>query len=491
MSHGNKIFKSAGTLIAIRFIHRFIGLVSILFLARILTPSDFGLVAIVSIVVHFFDTISNVGSEQYIIQKEEVTSQDLNTAWTLNLIAKVILWLLLALTSPAIATFFEKPNLTPALILASTVLIIGALKSPSIFILKRDLKYTGIFKISIIQKVISFFTVIVIAFYYRSYWALIIGEIISGIIFSLGTYFIHPHRPKLRFIQLKEQWSFSQWLLLKGIVGYTRSQIDTLIVAKFFPAGQLGKYQMNRDLAMMPSHNILAPASEPLLTALRSTRSDINRFRIQTSASLYATATVAVPIFFFIWHFPIPILETILGEQWLDTEKILSFMALLFLYFSFILVIEQALLALQKVKLLFYFDILSLAFVTLGLLTFLNLDSNLANFALLRGLLGLITTIILLAILKYYIQLSITRLCLLIFPIFLVAYCTVLIIKFIQLPDFIWPIFDLLSNGILFCLLYTIFLSIYCIKIQKVSEVIMFLNLLGLHKFSIFNTAKE
>jgi O-antigen/teichoic acid export membrane protein len=486
MSLGGKLFKSASVLIGIKFIHRFIGLISLLILARLLTPTDFGLVAIISIVVHFFDVISNVGSEQYIIQKDTVSSQDINTAWTLNLIAKVLLWLLLVLTSPLFAMFFEQPNLVPALVLASSVLIIDALKSPGIFILKRNFNYDKIFKLSIAQKIVSFIIVITIAYYSRSYWALIIAEISSSVVFTVGTYLICSHKPKLIFIHLKEQWFFSRWLLFKGIVGYTRSQIDTIIVAKYFPTGLLGKYYMSRDIAMMPAHNILVPATEPLLAALRQTRNDLILFRRQTSASLYAIAVISVPIFFFIWYFSLPILATLLGEQWIESENILHFMSLLFLYFSFILVIEQALLALQKVKLLFYFDFVSLLFVVLGLIILLSNNNNLAYFALIRGVLGTITAIALLLILKHYIKLEIMRLIFLISPLFLLSYCAIIITKYINIFDFDWPLLDLLANGSLFCFIYAILLTLFFIQIKKESEVTMLLKMTNLSKFNIF-----
>ncbi len=70
MSLGKKVLASSAFLIGIKVIHRLIGLISILILARLLTPEDFAIVALTSIVVHFFDILANAGSEQYIIQKD-------------------------------------------------------------------------------------------------------------------------------------------------------------------------------------------------------------------------------------------------------------------------------------------------------------------------------------------------------------------------------------------------------------------------------------
>ena len=109
MSLARRVLGSAALLVGIKAVQRSLGLISLLILARLLTPEDFGLIALVSITVHFFDILSNVGSEQYIIQKQAVSEEDLNTAWTIDLLMKAALWLLLMLCAPLLAEFFEQP----------------------------------------------------------------------------------------------------------------------------------------------------------------------------------------------------------------------------------------------------------------------------------------------------------------------------------------------------------------------------------------------
>jgi O-antigen/teichoic acid export membrane protein len=223
-----------------KFLSRIIGLISTLILARILTPTDFAMIAIIAIVLHLFDILSHTGSEQYIVQKSEVLAGDLNTAWTLDVLLKSSMCLLLIVLAPFIADFFEQPQLSFAIQIASVTLIINALKNPGLLLLKRDLDYKKVFYLSLAQRIASFMTIVFVALKWQSYWAFIIGDIIGALVFTLGAYKIQSFRPAFGLMHVGEQWLFSKWLLGKSIVGYLRSQIDTVLVAKFFNPTQLG-----------------------------------------------------------------------------------------------------------------------------------------------------------------------------------------------------------------------------------------------------------
>jgi lipopolysaccharide exporter len=386
MSLADQVLASSTLLVAIKIFQRIIGLASILFLARLLTPSDFSIVALASITIHFFDILSNAGSEQYIIRKRNVDEDDLNTAWSIDILMKSGLWVILIISVPTIAVFFNQPELEDALYVLSLVLLINALKNPGLFLKKQNFEYKEIFWLSVLQRITVFFVVICIAYFERSYWALIVGDLISSLIFTIGTYRIDRFRPSVNLKKWKQQWHFSSWLLIKGIVGYTRSQIDTLIISKFYPPAILGQYYIARDVAMIPSHNIIAPAIEPLLAALKLSRDNDEEFIERLRLSLLTVSIISLPIGIFMAFFSENLVLTLLGDQWDAAVPILASMSLLLIYFSFALVFENALIALNRVKQLFWYDLLSLSLVTGGLLLFIG--STAAEFALLRGILG-------------------------------------------------------------------------------------------------------
>ncbi len=371
-------------------------------------------------------------------RKIAVDKNDLNTAWTIDLIIKTGLWLILMISSPFAASYFEQPQLEQALYVGSFILIINAAKNPGLFLLKQNFDYDYIFRLSVVQKLASFAVAIVIAVQYRSFWALIIADIVASIIFTLGSYFIHAHRPKLCLLKIKEQWHFSQWLLFKGVIGYTRSQIDTLLVSKFFPAAQLGHYYMARDIAMMPSHNLLQPAIEPLLAAFKTARNQKDKLENQVNLSLFVVALIAIPTGIYIWYFPAPIIGTLLGDQWTGANEVLGVMALLFLYFSFIQIFEQLMIAMQKVKALFLYDLFSLVFIFIVLYSLIS--DQLVEFALLRGLLGVVTTLAIFVYIRSFLRIGNVRLLVMIAIVALTGIALASMILLIPMPAPQWPL---------------------------------------------------
>ena len=477
MSIGQNVFKSSSLLIGIKFSHRLIGLISILILARLLVPEDFAMVALVSMTIHFFDILGNVGSEQYIIQKEQVSNDDLNSAFTIDLIIKTLLFLALVLASPWAADFFRQPDLEFALYAASSVLLINALKNPGIYLLKQNFDYTAFFWLSVVQKIVSFIIAITIAVEFRTYWALIIADIAASVVMTMGTYFIHAHRPTFCLKNFKPQWDFSQWLVLKGVVGYTRSQIDTFLVSRFFPAAQLGQYYMARDIAMIPSHNLMQPAIEPLLAAFKHTRNDQTNLETNINLSLWVVATLTIPLAIFVWFFSAPIIHVLLGDKWLPAHPLLAVMSLLFLYFSFIQVAEQVLLALTKTKALFIYDLFSLVLISAVLFYFTYLE--LSEFALMRGLLGIFTTLIIYLYLARFIKVMNIR---------LVFYIAILSILGLGTGSILISAFEQMAIPVLIelvcvTLIYfsfigvVLYLATKIMKIKELNELLLFIPL--------------
>jgi O-antigen/teichoic acid export membrane protein len=437
-----------------QFLSRLIGLVSTLILARILTPTDFAMIAIIAIVLHLFDILSHTGSEQYIVQKSEVLAEDLNTAWTLDILLKSLMCVLLTILAPFIAFFFEQPQLSFAIQIASVTLIINALKNPGLLLLKRDLDYKKVFYLSLVQRMASFVAIIFVAFKWQSYWAFIIGDIIGAIVFTLGAYKIQAFRPAFGLKKVSEQWLFSKWLLGKSIVGYLRSQIDTVLVAKFFSPTQLGNYHMARDVAMLPGYNILGPAIEPLLADFKDHKLNPVKLGQRVSKVLCIVSLIVVPITIYIAFYPTLIIQVLLGEQWVIAGGILGIMSLLFFYYSYLLVIESALTAVGQVKTIFIFDIFSLVVIVATLLSYLQLYDDLNNMIWLRVSIGLGSTLLIGIVLHRIVPLNFIQIGgVLILSAALSAMAIAIANWLSQLVE-LGPISVFLLSGTVFCLVY-------------------------------------
>ena len=372
-----------------KLLSKVIGVVSTLVLARLLSPEEFGLIAIVSISLYFFDILSNSASEQYIIQKTSVSRGDLNSAWTLNLALKCLCCFCFISASHFISLFFERPELKTAFIVSSLILILNSLKSPSFVLLRRQLRFAVLFRLTLIERILVFPILIVLAFYLRSFWAFIVTDLIASCIAVLLSYYVIKRPPSFSLVGVSRQWYFSKWMLIKNVVGYVRAQIDTILVSKVFAPSLLGNYHMAREISMMPAHFFLAPALEPLLSAFRRNKKELIKLKKDLAFTVHVVFLFTIPLLIYISEFANKVIFVLLGDGWNIAADILPILSLLFFYWPLMLVIEDYFIVREKVKVVLIIDLIALLLIAITLIVCYLSSENIANFAWGRGVAGL------------------------------------------------------------------------------------------------------
>ncbi|WP_097461241.1 oligosaccharide flippase family protein [Mangrovitalea sediminis] len=414
MSASLSVLKSAALLLSLQLVQRGLGIVSTLILARLLVPAEFGIVALVTISMQFFELLVETGNQQYIVQKKTLVDDDLNTAWSMDVLLKSLLALLIIAASPLLAIYFRTPELTAALSVTALTLPIRALKTPGLMKLARDINYRPIFRLNLWQKIITFIVVIGLALAHPSYWALIAGNIVSACILAIGSYRVDAYRPRWTLVNFREQWGFSQWLLLRGIVGFTRSQIDNLMVSRFFGTTPLGGYNVVREVSLLPALSAIIPMSEPLLAAIAKAKEDPATLAHRIRFSLAVMSSCLIPVTLFIMMYPKLIVGVLLGDNWTAYAPLLRPFGLLFFTFCLFALVSDAIIALGKVYRLFWFDVISTVIIFVTLL--LTGTHSLTAMAWSRGWLAIATTLALLLILARMTRFGLARYCWLTLP---------------------------------------------------------------------------
>jgi len=415
MSVSLKVVKSALLLLATQIIQRGLGIISTLILARLLTPADFGIIALIAILLQFFELLAEIGNQQYIVQKASVDDTDLNTAWSMDILVKGILAIGVVLVSPLLASFFEEPELALAVSLSALALPMRALRNPGLMLLARDINYRPLFRLTVWQKLLSFATVVTVALVHPSYWAIVAGNLVSASALAIGSYRLHSYRPAFSLQRVRQQWSFSQWVLLRGLVGFTRSQIDNLLVSRFFGTRALGGYNLVREISLLPALSIIIPMSEPLLASTAQARNQPEQLAYRVRLSSALMITFILPITTFLILFPELIVQVLLGPQWTSYASLLRPFALFFFTFSLFAMLSDTVIALGRVKTLLLFDILS----TLVILAFLLLFArgSLADMAWSRGWLSVAATLVLMLLIRHWTRFGLGQLLYLLLPV--------------------------------------------------------------------------
>lgn len=391
MASGAKVLTSSLLLVSVKAIQRSLGLVSTLILARLLLPEDFGIVAIAAITLQLATILSNTGIQQYIPQKDSVDDTDVNTAWSIDVLMKFGLWLVMLLAAPFIGAFYDNEPVVGAIQVVSIVILLRALQNPGLHLLRRELSYKTIFWLLSTQKIISFIFVVTIAVYTGSFWAIIVGDIVSAIVGIVGSYVMHPYRPRFTLKRRLEQWSFTKWMFARGIMGFFRAQLDNLMVSKMFTIGELGIYNVIRGISVLPATDIIAPASEPLLSSFSRVKHDLVSLDRQFRTALLLGFLLILPICALLAAFSDQLVLVLLGENWRDKGPLLANLTVLLFSFALGSMLGNLYIAIGKIRLIFVYNVISLLFIFSFLLLFFKQD--LAHFALTRGALGLVSTL--------------------------------------------------------------------------------------------------
>lgn len=449
-SISRKVADSAGFLLAAQLVQRSLGLVSTLILARLLTPEHFGVVALVAIALQFFDILADAGNQHYIIQKPDLDEADLHTAWTLDVLIKSTVFAGVCLATPALATYFATPELRAALPVAALALPLRALRNPMLMRWARELNYRPGFILALWSKVVSFVVVVGWALLQPSYWALIAGSLVSVLVLVVGSYRLTDFRPRVSLGRVREQWAFSQWVILRGLTGFTRSQIDNLVVSRLFTTGELGGYHLVRELATFPAVSVIIPGSEPLQSAIAESQQRAEDLAYRLRLSQFMMIGLLTPITAYMMVDAELIVAVLLGDQWAEFGGLLRPFGLYFFTFCLFALVSDAFMALGRVRALFLFDLVSTGLILAILFSLPNPDLMLL--AWVRGLLAVATTLALMVQLNLSTRFGLWHTFWLAAPVFAATAAGLAVLYGVSpyTARLAWPLATLLINGAAF-----------------------------------------
>ncbi|WP_181898320.1 oligosaccharide flippase family protein [Alteromonas aestuariivivens] len=315
--------------VAQSFIEKSVGLISTLVLARVLVPEDFGLVAMATIFFGFVSILGQTGGQHYLLRANDINDDMLNTSWTINLALKALIAAVTVVSAPHVADYFGDVRLTQILYFYAFTTVVSGLENPGLNLLRREQHLLPIVINNLCGKVLAVASAISIALIFESYWALVIGQFISILTKVTGSYFVHSHRPRFCLTNMREQFGFSIWLIAQASLGYGRTQLDTFLVASGFSQNQLGQYNVMKYIAFLPNILVLGPATEPLLRQLSSIKDSAEHFRTSLNVSTFTALLIAIPVAVFCYTKSEPLVELLLGNQWVEYAYLFSLFSLL------------------------------------------------------------------------------------------------------------------------------------------------------------------
>ena len=198
------IYRSAFLAVAMQWGVRAIGLVSVVVMARLLTPEDFGIVALALAAAAFVELFGWIGLRQALLRIPQPERAHYDTAFTVQLCLFVALGAVLAAAAPFVAAFYEVAAVAPILWALSVRLVLLAVVNIGIVDFEREMQFGRDMKMRLSVRLASLAVSLVAAFILRNYWALVIGMLCNTAFYAVASYLAHPYRPRLDLSRRRE-----------------------------------------------------------------------------------------------------------------------------------------------------------------------------------------------------------------------------------------------------------------------------------------------
>jgi lipopolysaccharide exporter len=315
-------------MISMRWAIRGIGLVSTVILARLLMPEDFGIVDMGNIVVGLIDIFLSFGVELALIQQANASRDHYDTAWTIRLLQSIGVAILVVALTPLAIDYFNEPRLEFILPILGLGVAISGLENIGVVAFRKELDFRKEFMFNVIKKLCSFTITIGLAWYYRSYWALVCGIVGGQILSTIFSYWLHPYRPRWCLKMARDIWGFSQWMLCINILYYINQRGSEVVVGGHTSAAQMGIYAVSTEISELPTTEVIYPVSRALFPGYALIKNEPERLKTAYLNVLGFIATVTTGAGLGISLVAQELVPIMLGSKWMEGIVIIQCLAI-------------------------------------------------------------------------------------------------------------------------------------------------------------------
>lgn len=304
--------------------------VVIIILARELTPQDFGLVGMLAIFVLVAESLINSGFSQALIQKQDRSELDFSTVFCINLALALVLYLMLFVSSPIIASFYNSPLLEELSQYLFLVLIFNALCIVPRTKLNIALNFKLLAKVNFTSLIISSGVAIYAAINGCGVWSLVYQQLARSFATMLLLYFLNYWRPSLVFSQVsfKNLFGFGSKLLIAGVLATIVNNLYALLIGRYFGAKDVGYYMQGQKISSILAGTVNSALQGVTFPVMTSVQHDRARLLDIYKRVVEMTAFVVFPVMIGFTFIAEPFVHLFLTEKWLPAVPIIQWLCL-------------------------------------------------------------------------------------------------------------------------------------------------------------------
>ncbi len=293
-------------------------------LARLLTPADYGLVGMTSVVTGFIELFRDLGLSEATVQHATINHRQVSTLFWLNGLVGFALMLGVIALAPLAARFYQEPQVAGIMSALSINFLISSTAVQHAALLKRQMKFTVLAMLNILSMALGVLVAVGSAYMGAGYWALVLMYLTSVLTYSAGCWATcrwRPGRPDFNS-NIGSMLRFGGNLTGFNVVNYLARNLDNLLIGRVWGSGELGLYAKAYQLILLPINQINAPITNVAMPALSRLQADPQKYRRYYYKAVLLISAVGMPIIGFLFAASREIILLILGSQWLGAVPI-------------------------------------------------------------------------------------------------------------------------------------------------------------------------
>jgi O-antigen/teichoic acid export membrane protein len=322
----NRTAAGATIMIASRVVTRLIDFGTLVLLARLLSPEDFGLVAIAMSVIMIVEAVAELPLGFALVALPSRSKAHFETVFTLQLIRGGALALVLIISSWPLALLYHDTRLIGLICALAFAPVSRGLISPRIIEFSINFNFWPNLIMDVVGKLCALALSVGLAWTTKSYWSLAAGTIISPLAMMIVSYCYAPHAPVLSLRKWQDFSGYVRWTTFGQTIRAFAWQMDSLMLGRFVNRAELGGFSMGANLATLPGQVLVDQMMNPLLVAFSSVREDNSRLIGAYQKSAIGVLTLGLPIMVGMSINADLIVRFAFGEKWLEAGPILGWL---------------------------------------------------------------------------------------------------------------------------------------------------------------------
>jgi teichuronic acid exporter len=306
-----------------RFSRQGVGFVISILLARLLSPSDFGLLAMVNVVIAVAGVFVGMGLGNALIQKQQTEEEHYGSVFYFNITVGLLLAAVLFALSGTLAQFYHQPEVRPVARVLSLTFIINSFCNVQTAWLRKHLRYGVITTASVASLVTGGAVGVVMALTGYGVWSLVTQALISSTVNNLVIYFLTPWRPvlRLRWKALKDLWSYGIYMFFSGFLDTLYSQLDNLIIGRLFAPVTLGFYYRAKSFDLFIRNYTSGSLMSVLFPVLSAVQDNRERYRGIVRRSFHLLCLVTFLLTGISFLCASDLMALLFGSKWLPSVE--------------------------------------------------------------------------------------------------------------------------------------------------------------------------